>query len=867
MAAQPHARLILFAAPAGFGKTAALRDLAERRCQSGEAVAWLPLSAEDDLPLRFCQRLIETLADVLPGLGKGSLCALRNALPVTVEDVVESLLADFARQARRVLLVVDDLHLITHPELLAALGRLVKLGPANFVLAVGSCSQPPLNLATLRAKDWLLEIGLDELRLEREEIREYFALGGLPLDERTLTLLHAQTEGWFTGVHLARLWLLQHPQESAQLAQQLGDQAAVGDYLLRTVFERLPGQLQDAVLALAVASQFNAELASALTGREDGQALLEHLERIQLFLLPLDRDRHWYRFHPLFADFLRARLKAQDPERFTQLHFNASLWFTNHHMQDLAIEHACLAEDPEMLAALVDGSGLDLINRGQLTRIHRWRQRVPDEIAKRFPVLVLADVWTKAAEMSLPEANRLLDELLVRWGQGPARDALGEGRLAALTVKAMIALQKDDLELCVTLAGKAEAQLGRHAPFLETALLLIGALAEVVMVHPERARHLLALAHQRNHLLEGRYLGMQLGNVEMLMVLEQGHVKQAHMLFMRLREGLIGSFGEKSRARALPTIAESLLAYHQCRLDGLEEQLRWALEHVDLINPIDLYAQGMLALARTQRLRGNAQEALATLHAMQALSARNHAWRFYVEALGEEMAMILQEPSADRIKRVELRLKDVDWERLTGLYERRGFNPVRWTRGLLNVRLQQARGHHSEALHGISQLRGTLRVDWHGLQHLRLDLLAALSYHRLDYQERAHGLMGSCLVDGEREGVRSLFVEEGPAIHELLEQVDALERQPALQGFIRELLALWPGQGTVSATDSHESLTEREREVIGLAASGLSNEAISQHLAVALGTVKWHLHNTYEKLKVRNRTQAIRRARELGLFA
>ncbi len=177
---------------------------------------------------------------------------------------------------------------------------------------------------------------------------------------------------------------------------------------------------------------------------------------MQLFLLPLDRERHWYRFHHLFAEFLQGRLRERDPERFKQLHFNASLWFTNHHMQDLAIEHACLADDPEMIAALVDGCGLELINRGQLNQIYRWRRHVPDAIAERYPILVLAEVWDKAAELALPEANRMIDELLARWDDGKTSTQLNDRYLAALAVKAVLALQKDDLGLCVSLARKIE---------------------------------------------------------------------------------------------------------------------------------------------------------------------------------------------------------------------------------------------------------------------------------------------------------------------------------------------------------------------------------------------------------------------------
>lgn len=189
--------------------------------------------------------------------------------------------------------------------------------------------------------------------------------------------------------------------------------------------------------------------------------------------------------------------------------------------------------------------------------------------------------------------------------------------------------------------------------------------------------------------------------------------------------------------------------------------------------------------------------------------------------MAEEINLILQDSGPDRLKRAEQRLKSVDWNKMAAHYRNMAFNPVNWSLGVSRVRLLQGRGHFSEALHEITQLRGTLQPGWHGLQRLRLDILAALSYQRLGYQERANSLLGECLINAEREGVRSLFIEEGDGIRQLLQQLESTERQPALQTFIRGLLGIWPGQGVRKPQDAlEEGLTEREREVVCLAAQG-----------------------------------------------
>ena len=858
LAEHANARLILLCAPTGSGKSSLLAELIASRQAQGSACAWLSLGASDADPRHFLSRLLRALRLQLPGVGGDLLkllCAPASPAPGLILD---SLLAELGELRRPLLLVLDDWQ-PGSPELLAAFNRFLQLAPAGLTLVIGCDRRPALNLAVLRARGQLLEIGMDDLCLSLDELRE---LPSLDLDEENLQELHALTEGWLAGVLLGR----EHWSESLPRAEAATRTASALDALLRPLFEGLPPETQELLLTLGVPARLNGELVNALTGHSDGQALLEELEARQLFLLPLDRERQWYRFHRPFANFLQSRLRHEDAERFRQLHFKTSLWFTNHHMQTLAIEHACLAEDAEMLAALVGGYGLELINRGQLRRLYRWRRKIPDALVARHPILLLVDVWDKAASLSLAEANRLLDELLSRWSCEDEA-ALRDGRLAVLAIKAMLALQKDDLQLCVALVRKVEARPDQQSAFLEAATLLMGALAHAALAQPEPARRLIALARQRNHFLEGRYLDMQLDNIEVFLAYEQGRLRQAAMLSDRLLERGQACFEPGSSALVLPQIAAGLIAYQQGRFEGLDERLRRALAGVDVINPIDFYARGLLCLARLQRLRGQVKEAQATLMEVQNLAARHQSWRFYAQAVGEEILALLQDTGSERLKRAEQRLKSVDWPRQVTAYAQHACNPVQWALGLSRIRLQQARSQYSEALHEITQLRALLQPGWHELQRLRLDLLAALSYQHLGYHERAQSLLVQCLLGAEREGVRSLFLEEGEGVRDLLQRLQAVERQPALQGFLRELIALWPGQPMAGEQDGlSEALTERELEVIRLAAQGFSNDEIGRQLALALGTVKWHLHNIYEKLRVRNRTQAIRRARDLGVL-
>lgn len=865
--AHPHAKLIQFSAPAGFGKTVSMQMLAASRMEQGALVAWLNIVDADNDPTSFFARLIATISAHSPGFGNNAQGYLRNSLHIPVDIVMESLLVELAEAPSPMLLVLDDLHRISNVQLQQALNRLVEFSPQNFTLVIGCRSQPQMQLARLRAKGLLLEIGEQELRLTKLETQLYLKQRGHELSGQALENLYTHTGGWVLGVHLASLWLGHRADAYDGNYERPDEPDTVAEYLLHSVLSTLPADEQALLMTLAVAQQVSGELVDSLTGGTDGQATLQAFEARQLFLRPLDHERHWYRFHDVFADFLRNRLQAQDPARFKQLNYSASHWFAAHDMQALAIRHAHLADDPRLLAELIEAAGMQMINQGELSLITYWRQHVPYSIASEYPVLMLVDVWTRATQMGLQEANRNIDDLLQGWGELEVTTDLSDRHLAALAIKAVIALQKDDLVTCVLLARRVEVHLGQHSAFVEVTMLIVGAIAHVMMGAPQSAHRLLALAQQRNHFLSGRYLEMQLANVDLLLSLEQGQIKQAALLYSHLRLHSMPWFAERSQALVLSTVTGAVIKCIQGEFEGLESRLRWALDTVDLISPIDVYAQGLLCLSRLQRMQENPKEAHATLVMMQNMAARHKAWRFYAMAVGDEVAQILQETAVDRIKRAELRLKSVDWDSLAAPYLHMRFNPVKWMQGLTRVRLQQARGHSSEALHEITHLRALLLPDWHGLHRLRLDLLSALSYQRLGYQERSQTLLVQCLIDAEREGIRTLFIEEGDSVRLMLQQLETAERQPALQGFIRQLLAIWPGyNASQTLLEVDEGLTEREREVVCLAAQGMSNAEIGEQLELALGTVKWHLHNIYEKLKVRNRTQAIRRARELSLL-
>ena len=382
--------LVLVCAPAGFGKTALLADWVR---SAGRPVAWLSLDAADDDPARFWRHVVAALDRARPGIAERAGPLLGPPAPASFEGLVTALVNDLAQAGEdAVLLVLDDYHLIDAPPVHTPLAFLLEHLPPGLRLVLASRSDPPLPLARLRAGGQLAELRAAELRFTAEEtaalLREAI---GADLPDAAAAALAARTEGWAAGLQLAALSLRGQADPAGFVAAFSGSHRYVLDYLADEVLAGQAKQVRGFLLETSVLERLSGELCDAVTGRTDGQATLEQVERAGLFLVPLDEVRGWWRYHHLFADLLRARVQQEQPGRVTQLHRNAAAWYEEHGLADDAIGHAVAAGEMLWAARIIE-QYFDMVYhiRGEVATFRRWLSMLPDEVVRSRPRLLLA---------------------------------------------------------------------------------------------------------------------------------------------------------------------------------------------------------------------------------------------------------------------------------------------------------------------------------------------------------------------------------------------------------------------------------------------------------------------------------------------
>ena len=445
--------LVLVCGPAGYGKTVLLADWARH----GEVpVAWLSLDAGDNDPARFWRHAVAALDRARPGTGERVAPLLGPPAPSSFGGLVTALINELA--ADQVLLVLDDYHLISARQVHESLAFLAEHRPAGLCVVLASRSDPPLPLARLRARGQLAEIRAAELRFTPAEAAELLGHAASALPDGSVAALAARTEGWAAGLQLAALSLRGHDDAASFVAAFTGSHRYVLDYLAEEVLEGQDGQLRMFLLETSVLERLSGPLCNAVTGRGGSQALLEEAERAGLFVIPLDEVRGWWRYHHLFADLLRARLRQEQPGRLAQLHRNAAAWYEQHGLADDAIGHAAAAGEMLWAARIIE-QHFDLVHRirGEAATIDRWLSVLPDEVVRSRPRLLLAQAHV-AGDSGHPEVMEpLLDAAESAppgWADEPFEPTAGVAASFLVNVPALTTLNRSYL---AQLHGDAEA--------------------------------------------------------------------------------------------------------------------------------------------------------------------------------------------------------------------------------------------------------------------------------------------------------------------------------------------------------------------------------------------------------------------------
>ena len=869
----PKRKLTLVSAPAGFGKTTLLSEWVA--AVPTRRAAWVSLDQSDNDPAVFWSYLITALQKIQPGLGERSHSLLQSPQPPSIESVLMTLLNELTAVEADIVLILDDYHRIETPAIHRGIGFLLSHLPPHVHLIIASRSDPPLSLARLRSRGELTELRVNDLRFTPDEAAAFLhQVMGLKISAADVTALEKRTEGWIAGLQLAALSLQGRENISDFVAAFSGNDRYIVDYLLEEVLQRQPSNVRRFLLQTAILERLSGALCDAVTDQTGGQNMLETLERSNLFLIPLDNKRQWYRYHHLFADVLQAH--AERPEYIPSLHGRASKWYEQHDLFSEAIHHALAAQAFERAAGLIERVWPTMRRRQRETTVLGWITSLPDSLIRHRPVLSVAyalvllnDGQLDAAETRLQDAERCLGAdsqaplaVADQLRSLPASIANARAyRAVALrdvssTVKyaqqALELLPKDEeyergttmalLGLAYWTSGRPEAGYRSFAEGLAvfkqmglTQITIGGTMLLAQMsIAQGRLHRAIDICEQSLKLAKEQGDPVLAGTPELYLALSEAHYEQGD----RLAASQLLLSGETLRQQASLSGVKFLWWVVRARLTAAEGDLETALNQ----------------LQQAERLFSRTSMPVPDMRPIKALRVR---WWLRQGKLAEALGWVQEcglsvddEPSYLH-----------EYEYLT----------------LARVAISQYRRERIDSALGqaiglLARLLESAEAEERTGSSIEILMVQALAYEAKGDLASAISSLEQALTLAEPESYIRIFAEAGTPMAQLLQEALTRGITPTYAQRLLTALATWGQPDATPASDILtfqpliEPLSQRELDVLRLLSTELSGPEIARELVVALSTVRTHTKRIYSKLNVTNRRAAVKRATELELI-
>jgi LuxR family maltose regulon positive regulatory protein len=852
-------KVVLLSAPPGFGKTTLVSEWLQSR---KIPAAWLSLDPGDNDPARFFAYLIAALQTVNAAVGESVATMLRLPQLPPLESWLTPLLNDLADLTQDAILVLDDYHVVENETIHNAMAFLLDHLPPQVHIVIATRADPPLPLSRWRTRDQLVEMRARDLTWNADEAAAFLnKTMRLNLSRADVAALTERTEGWIAGLQMAALSLKDRADTTEFIRTFTGSHRFVLDYLAEEILNRQSRAAHDFLCQTAILDRMSAPLCDAVTQRADSQSVLQHLEESNLFVIPLDDERRWYRYHRLFADLLHQRLLETQPESVPVLHRRASAWYEQNTQFAEAIEHALAANDFERAARLIEQVAETVLARSEIVTFLSWISRVPDEFIRARPSLRLLHVWARLLNgLWSPEIETELIEL---------DSAETHGKIAVLRAY-VTGIQGD-----VPRANAWAREALQHLPptdvlFRNFAAWLLSVL-RISVGDFEAGKQAL-----RENIRANAPGGNSFIATASLFQLAEVHLRQGQLRHARTYYEQAIAAATDAKGHRLPVASRALIGLADIHrewndFDAAEKLLREGIELSKQWRAV-IAAGGYITMARIRQVRGDPAGANDAIEQAWQLTVQDRATEF--DDLGVAMyraQLSLAQGDCDAAQQWahergldgEIDLGELDRSEDYLKYHLRKYEY------LVLARLMIAQGRADDALAILDPL--ATRMQQRSRMRLVIEalMLQALAFQKQNDNAHALAALEHALTLAEPEGFVRLFVDEGAAMRKLLQRMKAEGRR--MKAYSGKLLVAFDTTKNFHPSSFilhplSEPLSARELEVLQLLATGLSNKAIAHKLVIADETVKKHLKNIYGKLGAHSRTEAIARARELNLL-
>lgn len=858
------ARLVLVTAPAGFGKTTAICQYELALRERGVVTSWVTLDSDDNDLARFTEYLIAAIRKCVPAAAEAGTRGAgapgdRGAMIGEAFDAIDSI----ASSRKRFAIFLDDFEQVADPEVHALVARLLLTLGAGQQLVIGTRVVPELGLARLRASGQLIEVGADKLRFTSDETRRFLLdVRSLAMAPDDVAFLHARSEGWPAALQLAALAYGDSPQHTSRLREFGGSLAEVADYLAAEVLARLPADLREFAVKTSILENFCAELCEEVTGMGSGAELIERVGRANLFLVSLDAERRWFRFHALAGEFLRNQLERSHGPAVPEMHRRAARWLAANGRPAAAVEHALRCGDATLAAAIMDQCATRFLHEGRITTLVRWSAAIPAERLAQHPALLFIAALVNVVSHRYDQAQRLIDALGERSNGQP-----GPELRDLVMLRFNQAIWSDRLQGLREALDQAVALYKPGDGFVYASMLNCVGYLGFVEGGAEMGRTALAAAKASPHHRDNEVVRTYTEGQAAMVHLVRGELSDARAVAAAEFDRLAAAGSRYGTAGAIVALVLADAHFERNEIAATRVLLD---EHLDIAEDScipDLIIAGFIDRARVARIEGDAKLADDFVGRLQRTGEQRGLPRLVASALLEKARVALGE---GRIDTATALVRDASEKTFWGLPAFRGtFGNDLENPDIGRARLELFRGGTGAIAPLEEQIRVAESVG-RRRRALKLRGLLAQALWLSGQRQRAVRELQRALADAAPEGLARVLADEPWVLRDMLDSAEA-RAGAVLAPFAKRVAeacapSLTTPKGAAASDAAQEILSKREIEVLGMLSRGLSNKQMARELSRSEATIATHLRRIYERLGAHTRTQAIAIARRGGLI-
>lgn len=883
VASVSRTRVVSIVAAAGSGKSTLMAQLRSTLHDRGCGTCWISLDADDDSPAAFASYF-------MAGLGALELPVAQRELTLTdvnpvrdFEALFDSLVAQISTLRSESAIFLDDFHQIQDQCTLRFINKLITHAPSSVRVIIASRSQLPLDLARHRVSGQLQVVEQEDLNFDSAQAADFLVHShDLRLPPDDLASLLASTEGWPAGLQLAALALRRHRGTTSELIRMFsGRDQDLASYLVEAVLNSQPEAVRKFLLLTAPLRRMSAELCHAVSGHPNSAGMLAHLARSHLFVIALDREGAWYRYHHLFAEFLLSELKRSDPESIPQTCSRAAQWCEEHAQTTEAIQYALDGGLYEKAADLIADHAPTVSQvHGDHYTVLDWMRRLPEIYHDQRPEILLSDAWSRAFARDTGRAIVLSDNVVQKLRDGDYGSQISDSQrqylhLLARVIHAIAKACADEVEECMALATELRRQIPETDPFLIGSICNCISYCHFTRREYTKSAQVAADAYLSAHRATTAYPAVWADFLQGLASVEMGHLRTAQEHGLRAEAAAKAVQGTaKNYTSALAALLNAQIAIHRCEFDKADVEMETGRSFSALFGPLEPLLIAIRTEARIHAWRGDLPAARMVLMNGQDMALSTEQPRLFTSLATEEASLLLRtgdiDAAAETIKRARLRDEAQLRSGAVGALQ------------LLDVRMQLLERESAAALRAMGPLQHAYRAETNGTVALTLRTLKAIGLWQCDRGAEAVRELDRVLSAAAPEFHAYPIAACGAALLPILRAIG--ERRADVSTDVdlqakgqleRTLVALLSGKHStrsaphpkaVDLTAPVEALTSRELELLRLVDAGLANSQLGEALLISEATVKWHLHNIYLKLGVRSRSAAAARARDLMLL-